>query len=233
MRAGEMVWGLVQETQLPLSTRHWKLELGSLELKLKLGVAFPDGLEGLASIVVSGAVRSTVQVWLAGVWSALPAWSVARTSKVWLPSVRAGEMVWGLVQEAQLPLSMRHSKPAPGSLEKLKLGIAFPDGLEGLASMVVLGAVRSTVQVWLAGEPSVLPAWSVARTSKVWLPSVRAGEMVWGLVQEAQLPLSTRHSKLELGSLELKLKLGVAFPEGLDGLASIVVSGAVRSTAQV
>src|SRR6266511_4117797 len=206
-----MVWGLVQETQLPLSTRHWKLELGSLELKLKLGVAFPDGLEGLASIVVSGAVRSTVQVWLAGVWSALPAWSVARKSKVWLPSVRAGEMVWGLVQEAQLPLSMRHSKPAPGSLEKLKLGIAFPDGLEGLASMVV----------------------SVARTSKVWLPSVRAGEMVWGLVQEAQLPLSTRHSKLELGSLELKLKLGVALPEGLDGLASIVVSGAVRSTAQV
>src|SRR6266511_4297811 len=143
-----MVWGLVQETQLPLSTRHWKLELGSLELKLKLGVAFPDGLEGLASIVVSGAVRSTVQVWLAGVWSALPAWSVARTSKVWLPSVRAGERVCGLVQDVQLPLSMRHWKLELGSLElKLKLGVASPDGFEGLASMVVSGAVRSMVQV--------------------------------------------------------------------------------------
>ncbi|HEX9379919.1 MAG TPA: hypothetical protein VF891_00345 [Gaiellaceae bacterium] len=62
MRAGEMVWGLVQEAQLPLSMRHWKLELGSLELKLKLGVALPDGFEGLASMVVSGAVRSMVQV---------------------------------------------------------------------------------------------------------------------------------------------------------------------------
>ena len=36
-----------------------------------------------------------------------------------------------------------------------------------------LGAVVSTSQVKDAGEESVLPASSVARTSKVWLPSVR------------------------------------------------------------
>ena len=44
--------------------------------------------------------------------------------------------------------------------------------------MVVLGAVRSTVQVWLAGEVSVLSrAASVARegTPKVWLPSGECG----------------------------------------------------------
>jgi hypothetical protein len=35
------------------------------------------------------------------------------------------------------------------------------------------GAVVSTSQVKEAGEPSVLPAMSVARTSKVWLPSLR------------------------------------------------------------
>ena len=41
--------------------------------------------------------------------------------------------------------------------------------------MVELGAVVSTSQVWEAGEASVLPAVSVARTWKVWLPSARRG----------------------------------------------------------
>ena len=36
-----------------------------------------------------------------------------------------------------------------------------------------LGAVVSTSQVKEAGVESVLPAWSVARTSTVWLPSPR------------------------------------------------------------
>ena len=39
--------------------------------------------------------------------------------------------------------------------------------------VVELGAVVSTSQVKDAGEESVLPASSVARTSKVWLPSER------------------------------------------------------------
>ena len=39
--------------------------------------------------------------------------------------------------------------------------------------VVELGAVVSTSQVEDAGEVSVFPATSVARTSKVWLPSVR------------------------------------------------------------
>jgi len=43
-------------------------------------------LEGPESIVTTGAVVSTVQVELAGVWSTFPPWSAARTSKVWLPS---------------------------------------------------------------------------------------------------------------------------------------------------
>ena len=78
----------------------------------------------------------------------LPAASVARTWKVWLPAVSAGEIDLGLVQELQLPLSMRHSKLEPLSEElKLKLGVVLFDGSAGLESMVVLGAVRSTVQV--------------------------------------------------------------------------------------
>jgi hypothetical protein len=80
---------------------------------------------------------------------------------------------------------------------------------------------------------SVLPAVSVARTWKVWLPAVSAGEIVSGLVQGAQLPPSMRHSKLEPLSFEVKLKVGVVLPEGSDGLESIVVFGASVSTLAV
>jgi hypothetical protein len=160
----------------------------------------------------------------------LPAWSVARTSKVWLPPVSAGEIVCGLAQEAQLPPSIRHSNVEPDSVElKLKLGDAFPEGFAGDESMVVLGAVRSTVHVREAGDASVLPAGSVARTSKVWLPSVSA-DNVCGLVQDDQPPPSTRHWKLEPDSVELKVNVGVALFDGLDGLESRLVSGAVLST---
>ena len=79
----------------------------------------------------------------------------------------------------------------------------------------------------------MLPAWSVARTSKVWLPAPSAGEIVSGLEQELQLPPSRRHSKVEPASVELKVKLGVVFVEGSAGFESIVVFGAVRSTVQV
>jgi hypothetical protein len=57
-------------------------------------------------------------------------------------------MVSGLVQDVQLLPSMRHSKVEPPSEElNPKVGVVFPDGLEGLESMVVLGGVRSTVHV--------------------------------------------------------------------------------------
>ena len=164
----------------------------------------------------------------------LPAASVARTWKVWLPAVSAGEIDSGLVQEVQPPPSTRHSKLEPPSEElNAKVGVVFPDGLEGLESIVVFGGVRSTVQVWLAGVASVLPAASVARTSKVWLPAVSAGEIDSGLVQDVQPPPSMRHSKVEPVSLELKVKLGVVLLDGSAGLESIVVFGAVRSTVQV
>src|SRR6186997_1514016 len=204
-----MVSGLVHAVQLPPSMRHSKLDPDSLELNAKVGVVFPDGLEGLESMVVFGGVRSTVQVWLAGVASVLPAASGARTSKVWLPAVKAGEIDSGLVHDVQLPPSTRHSKLEPPSVElNVKLGVVLLDGSAGLESMVVLGAVRSTVHVWLAGVPSVLPAASVARTSKVWLPAPRV-ERLCGLVHGVQLPPSMRHSKLEPVSEELKVKLGV------------------------
>jgi hypothetical protein len=227
-----VVCGLVQLLQLPPSTRHSKLEPGSLALNVKVGVVSLDGSAGPESMVVFGAVRSIVQVKLAGDASVLPAGSVARTSNVCVPSLSAA-VVCGLVQELQLPPSMRHSKLEPLSEElKLKVGVVSFVGLEGLESIVVCGAVRSTVHVCEAGLASVLPAASVARTSNVWLPSV-SDPVVCGLLQDVQLPPSMRHSKLEPVSDELNVKVGVALPDGSDGLESIVVFGAVRSIVQV
>ena len=44
----------------------------------------------------------------------------------------------------------------------------------GRLSMIVFGAAPdSTVHVWVAGEPSVVPTWLVARTAKVCSPAAR------------------------------------------------------------
>ena len=54
----------------------------------------------------------------------------------------------------------------------MKVGVGSLVGPEGPASICVCGAVVSTVKLREAGVGSVLPAESVARTSKVWEPSV-------------------------------------------------------------
>ena len=56
--------------------------------------------------------------------------------------------------------------------------------------MVVAGACVSTVNVRVAGDGSVLPAASLARTLNVWLPSASAFSVL-GLVQETHEPEST------------------------------------------
>ena len=102
----------------------------------------------MESIVVFGGVRSTVQVWLAGVASVFPDVSVARTSNVWVPAVSAGEIDSGLVQDVQLLPSMLQSNVEPASFElNVKLGVVLLEGSAGLESIVVFGGVRSTVQV--------------------------------------------------------------------------------------
>ena len=51
--------------------------------------------------------------------------------------------------------------------------------------------------------------------------------------QGLQLPPSRRHSKVELGLEELKVKSGVVSFDGSFGLVRMVVSGAVRSIVHV
>ena len=71
-------------------------------------------------------------------------------------------------------LSTEHWKVAPGESEmKVKVGVGSLVAPLGPSVIVVVGAVRSTVHVRLAGEGSTLPAWSTALTWNVWLPSER------------------------------------------------------------
>src|SRR2546427_514256 len=86
-------------------------------------------------------------------------------------------------------------------------------------------------RVWVGGgDGSDLTSESVSRTLKVCLPSNSAGEIVSGLVQAVQLPASRRHWNVEPDSEELKVRTGLSALDGLDGLESSVVSGAVLST---
>ncbi len=55
----------------------------------------------------------------------------------------------------------------------MKVAAPVVAGLLGPVTIVVTGAAVSTIHAYVAGEPSTLPALSIARTAKVWVPSAR------------------------------------------------------------
>jgi hypothetical protein len=99
-----------------------------------------------------------------------PAASVARTCIVCDPWERLLSER-GLVAAVHDPLSSFLWKVTPDSFE-VKLIVAFVEETspEGAAVIVVFGIVVSTVQEALAGELSVFPAASIARTWIVCAP---------------------------------------------------------------
>jgi hypothetical protein len=128
---------------------------------------------GVRAVTV-GALFWIVQAWEAGVASTFPAPSVARTWNVCVPRARA-EYVFGLVHAANAAASSLHSNVEPLSLEvKSNEAVVAVVGSAGADEIVVFGAVTSTVHVYAAGVASMLPAKSVARTSKVCEPSASA-----------------------------------------------------------
>jgi hypothetical protein len=78
----------------------------------------------------------------------------------------------------------------------------------------------------------VLPAWSVARTSKVCVP-VDNPEYSFGEVQDPKLPSSRRHWNVDPASLEEKVKEALLLVVVPDGPAAIMVSGGVVSAGGV
>src|SRR5579859_1084318 len=104
-----------------------------------------------------------------------PAESTARGERMWEPSA-SGPTRSGLGQAVQAPPSIEHWKVAWASLElKEKVEAEFRVSAGGWAVMLVMSLVVLMVQLQLCAAPgvSVLPAGSVAFTTKVWLPSAR------------------------------------------------------------
>ncbi len=165
--------GDVHACATPPSSEHANVDPASLaenETDALDVATVPDGAE---SIVVCGAVVSTVQVRAAGVGSGLPAASLAVTVRVCEPSLRA-VYGWGDRHGVAAAPSSLHWNVEPASLdENVNVALALLTRVEGPLSIDVLGAVVSTVQLRVAGVGSGLPAASVAVTLKVWAPSDR------------------------------------------------------------
>ena len=127
----------------------------------------------------------------AGPW--LPAASTSATRKVCAPSASDGSDR-GLVQAAYvLPSRLQTyvSPPtAPAKEKEAVVWLVFALGPLTIVGVVV-GAVVSTVQVVDVAGP-VLPAPSITRTQKVWVPSPRTGSVI-GEVQATHAPASVRH----------------------------------------
>ena len=98
--------------------------------------------------------------------------------------------------------------------------IASPSS--GLAVIVVSGGVVSTVNVRLAGLASALPRPSIARTSKL-CSAPDNGPVVYGELQGANVPPSTRHSNVAGDSLVVNSKAGVVCLVAFAGPVVIVV----------
>jgi hypothetical protein len=149
--------------------------LGSDAENVNVAVVLSVVAGGPESIVVSGATVSTVHVRSAEVASVFPARSRACTRNVWgpwpRPEYEADEDVVHVPNGAS---SSEHSKVLPDSFdEKVKLADVLPEKGLGPESIVVTGAVVSTVHIHSAGVASGLPAGSRPRTRNVWVPSAK------------------------------------------------------------
>ena len=195
----------------------------------------PLSLAGEAGTVAvssgaSGAVVSTSKPRVATAW--FVAASVARTRKVWGPSASGAAGVWELESEQGpkegVPVSIEHSKEAPGSELKPKVGDGSLVRSIGPESIWTTGGIVSTVQSKEAGLASTLPALSIALTSNSWAPSVSA-VYSRGEVQAPQAPPSRRHWKEAMPdppSFPEKLKLADALPVSAAGWRAIEIGRA-------
>ena len=205
------------------------MEPGSSEVRTNVAEVISVASSGPAVMVASGG-PSTVQGWLAGVGSVLPAASTARTSRTWSPSVTALS-AYGLEQVAHEPSSRRHSKPAPRSAdENVNAAVVAVVTAAGPLSIAVSGAVSGapsvTDQVCSAGVASVNPS-AVPRTVRVCAPSARPVRTS-GEAQVLHGPRSSRHSKVVSVTLPVNSKVAVGPTDSTGGVTVSVVSGAAR-----
>jgi hypothetical protein len=130
------------------------------------------------------------------------------------------------------PSKISTNVPASPVPESVTLPVEFVLPSAGLVMTGAAGAVTSTVQPRLAGDWSVFPAASVARTWKVWLVSARP-VYVFELVQAVKGPPSRLHSKVDEGSSAVKVNDAEVLEVAPSGPVVIVVFGADVSTVTV
>ena len=175
------------------SSRHSKVEPGSLELKETSGVATFDGSPGVPSSVVAGGVRSTVTVTTSpAVW---PVRSTATARSARSPSAGSGQSA---LQGADVAVpSAFHApvaQPALASLQAKKSTWSMPLPLSAAVAVIVRGSGEAsltyepaageeieTVGGWLSTRTPItsadvvaFPARSVARARRSYSPSVSA-----------------------------------------------------------
>ena len=73
----------------------------------------------------------------------------------------------GVVQALKAAPSRRHWKVPASLAVNVNVALVWFVGDGGAEVIVVSGTLVSIAQAWLAGDPSVFPAGSVARTSKL------------------------------------------------------------------
>ena len=135
------------------------------------------------------------------------------------------------MQAANAAPSSEHSNVEPCSLPE-KLNVAFVLWVVAAGApepIVVFGAAVSMLQEWVAGDWSVLPAASVARTRNTCGPAARP-VYVLGDVQGKYGPSSIEQANVEPASLAVKLNVALTLLVVAAGApAPIVVCGAVVS----
>src|ERR1044071_10462583 len=105
-------------------------------------------------------------------------------------------------------------------------------GSLGVAVIVTVGGLVSTIQVRVAGDGSTRPTGSLARTANVCEPPARV--KACGEVHAVDAAAASLHSKVAVGSGERNSKVTLApVIEPTAGPEVISVSGAVVSTVQV
>ena len=234
-------FGEEQGANWPPSSLHSNVD-ASLAKNSKLATldwVVPEGPEEMAvsGDVVSGTGRFTVQVRVAGDESMLPAASLARTEKVCEPLDRPVSTL-GDEHGANSPASSLHSNVEPASGVKnsnvAELEVVVSDGpaVMNVSGGKVSGTEVLTVHVRVAGDGSVFPTASRARTENVCWPLV-SSVSTFGDEHETNSPASSLHSKVEPGSVEENSNDAVVDALVPEGPEVINVSGATASTVHV
>jgi hypothetical protein len=100
--------------------------------------------------------------------------------------------------------------------------------MSGTTESIVVSGGGVTLQLWLAGLRSTLPAASLART-RSWCTPTASPVYSGGDGQVPKVPPSREHSKVEPVSLDENVKVASVLPVSAGGPESIVVCGAVVS----